>query len=86
MTQIELKLTLSETILAQLRDIAQQRGLSVDAIVSEVVEDFFDDPTDEEILQGIREGMLDALAGRTRPAREVLAELKQNRSGNADAG
>lgn len=37
--------------------------------------DYFTEPSDEEILQGIREGMRDALAGNTRPAGEFLDEL-----------
>ncbi len=76
MTQIELKLTLSEVVLTQLRDIAQQRGLSLDALVSEAIEDYLDDPTDEEILASIKRGMQEALAGDVRPAHEVLDELE----------
>ena len=42
-------------------------------------EEYYDDdePTDEEILTGLREAMLDVLTGNTRPADEVLAELKE---------
>jgi hypothetical protein len=45
-----------------------------------------DEPNDEEILLGLREAMLDVFAGNTRPASEVLAELKAEFGLDDDAG
>lgn len=86
MNQLDLKVQVSDEVLGQLRVTADERELSINDIVSEMLEGYYDDPTHEEILKGIREGMRDALAGRTRPAREVLAELKQEQASDANPG
>jgi hypothetical protein len=35
-----------------------------------------DDTPDDQVLEGLRQGLLDAFAGRTRPAREAMEELR----------
>ena len=36
-----------------------------------------DDPTSEELIEMLRESLEDVKAGRTRPAREVMRELRE---------
>ena len=78
MTTIELKLNIPDDLLATLQREAESRDMPLDTIVVDLLRDYFDEPTDEEILQGIREGMRDALRGNTRPAREFLDELDRD--------
>ncbi len=44
-----------------------------------------EEPTDEEILESIRRGMQDVKAGRTRPARQAIAEIRSKLAADADA-
>jgi predicted transcriptional regulator len=83
MTTIELKLNMPDDLLATLQRAAESRDMPLDAMVVDLLKDYFDEPTDEEILQGIREGMHDALTGNTRPAREFLDELDREDDANA---
>jgi predicted transcriptional regulator len=77
MITVDVKLKLSDEVLQYLQREADNRKISLDEVVSDVLEDYFDEPTKEEILEGIRQSMLDVLAGNVRPADEVLAELKE---------
>lgn len=86
MTTLELKLKLSDEILEYLQREAQQRQLSLDTVVSAVLEDYFDEPSDEEILVGLRRSMQQALAGNFRPAREVLDEIDREMGDDANKG
>jgi predicted transcriptional regulator len=82
--KLELELNVSDEVWGYLQNEAQRRHISLDKVVSEVLEDYFDDPSDEEILASIRQGMEEALAGRVRPVDEVLVELKQEFDFDAD--
>ena len=84
MTTVEVKLKLSDEVLAYLQRESKNRKIALDEVVSDVLADYFDEPTHEEILAGIRQSMLDVLAGNVRPADEVLAELKQEFDFDAD--
>ena len=44
-----------------------------------------EEPTKEEILEGIRRGMEDVKAGRTRPARQAIAEIRDKLAADADS-
>ncbi len=83
---IDVKLTLSDEIMAYLRREAENRKVSLDKVVSEVVEGYFDDPTREELLAGLRTALLEVVAGKTHPARELLAELKEEFGDDDDEG
>lgn len=83
MTTKELTLTLPDDLLATLEREAHHREMPLDAVVVNLLRDYFDEPTHAEILQGIREGMRDALTGNTRPAREFLDELDREMGDNA---
>lgn len=86
MTTLELRLNLSEEVLAYLQHEAIRRKVSLDVVVSEVLADYFDDPTEEEILAGLRRSMEQALAGKGRPAREVLDEIEREMGDDANGG
>lgn len=83
---IDVKLTLSDEIMEYLLREAENRKVSLDKVVSEVVEGYFDDPTREELLAGLRTALLDVVAGNTHPARELLAELKEEFGDDDDEG
>lgn len=83
---IDVKLTLSDEIMEYLLREAENRKVSLDKVVSEVVEAYFDDPTREELLAGLRTALLDVVAGNTHPARELLAELKEEFGDDDDEG
>ena len=44
-----------------------------------------EEPTKEETLEGIRRGMEDVKAGRTRPARQAIAEIRDKLAADADS-
>ena len=44
-----------------------------------------EDQSDDEILESIRRGMEDVKAGRTRPARQAMAELRKKLAADADS-
>ncbi len=44
-----------------------------------------DEPTSEELVEMLRESLEDVKAGRTRPAREVMRELREMLAADADA-
>ena len=84
MTSLKLKLNLPDDVLEYLRREAGQRNVPLDDVVSEVVAEYFEEPTREEILESIRQSMQEALAGNVRPVDEVLAELKEEFDFDAD--
>ncbi len=45
-----------------------------------------DEPTTEELIEMLRESLEDVKAGRTRPARELLRELREMLAEDADPG
>ncbi|MYD09800.1 MAG: hypothetical protein F4X02_07120 [Chloroflexi bacterium] len=44
-----------------------------------------EDPSDDEILESMRRGMEDVKAGRTRPARQAMAEIRKKLAADADS-
>lgn len=75
MSNLNVTLNLPATIFAHLEREAQQRNLPIDDIISEVLADYFDDPTETEILDGLKRSLQQAVAGQTRPAHDFLDEL-----------
>jgi hypothetical protein len=65
-------------VLTRLQREAERHHIDVGDLVRGVIESYLDDdePTKEEILENLRQSMLDALAGRTRPADEMIEELR----------
>lgn len=84
MTTLTIQLKLSDETLARLKEEAQERNLPIDVLISERLEDEFNEPTEVEILETIRQSMRDSLAGNTRPVDEVLAELEDEFDFDAD--
>jgi predicted transcriptional regulator len=80
----ELTLILPDELMNRLQDEAHYRQLSLDDVVRTAIIHFFDEdePTKQEILAGLREAMQDALAGRVRPAHEMLDELDREMDDN----
>ncbi|MEP7285964.1 MAG: hypothetical protein ABI947_09370 [Chloroflexota bacterium] len=52
--------------------------------MSELTLQLPEEPTKELLLEDLRQSMLDALAGRTLPAYEVIEALRQKRQTDAD--
>lgn len=86
MTTVDIKLRLSDEVLEYLERESRNRKVSLDDVVSDVLVDYFDEPTKEEILISIRESLRDGLAGKVRPVDEILAELKQELGLDGDEG
>jgi predicted transcriptional regulator len=84
MTTVAVNLKLSDEVLAYLQREARARNRPLDDVVSDVLADYFDEPTKDEMLAGLRQSMLDVLAGNVRPVDEVLAELKEEFDFDAD--
>ncbi|MDX2076369.1 MAG: hypothetical protein SFZ02_08045 [bacterium] len=74
-----LTIEIPDETFAQLKALADDAQLSVNHLVKNMIQanllDDDDKPTEEEILQSIRRGMIQALNGEGRPAREVLDEI-----------
>lgn len=77
MTTLDIKLSISDEILNLLKQESEQRNIPLEVVIRESLEAYFEEPTDAEILDGIKIGMKQALAGDYRSAREVLAEIEQ---------
>jgi len=89
----ELTVQLPDDVLARIQDEANRLNVPVEAVVSTVLAQHFtdddddypvEDPTDEQILAMLREGIEQALAGNVRPAREVLDEIEREAVDDAD--
>jgi len=75
----EMILQLPREMEDRLHEAAERHHMPVDELVKEAIAIYLDDedePTNEEILANLREAMRDALAGKGRPAREVIAEIR----------
>ncbi len=83
MATINLRLEISQEIASYLQEEARNRRISLDQVVSDVLTDYFAEQTEDEILEDIRIGMRQALIGEGRPAREVLAEVDREVTGDA---
>ena len=84
MTTLDLKIQLPDGVVAFLQREASTRRVSLDVVVGEVMTDYFDEPSEAEILESLRIGMEEALASEGRPALEVLDEIDREMMGNAD--
>jgi predicted transcriptional regulator len=73
-----LTIEISDETFTQLKALADDAQISVNLLVNNMIQSNLvddDEPSDEEILQSIRRGMIQALNGEGRPAREVLDEI-----------
>jgi hypothetical protein len=84
MTTVEVKLKLSDEVLLYLQRESQNRKIALDEVVSDVLADYFDEPTHEELLAGLERSLKQVVAGDYRPAREFLDELDNEAGHDAD--
>lgn len=73
-----LTIEISDETFSQLKALADDAQISVNHLVNNLIQASLIDesePTEEEILQSIHRGMIQALNGEGRPAREVLDEI-----------
>lgn len=84
MTTVELKLKLSDEVLAYLQHESQNRKVPLDDVVSDVLADYFDEPTHEELIAGLKRSLEQVVAGDYRPAREFLDEIDNEVEYDAD--
>ncbi len=83
MAVYDLKLEISQEVAGYLQDEAKNRGVSLSKVISDVLTDYYAELTEDQIVESIRVGMCQALAGQGRPAREVLAEVDREVTGAA---
>lgn len=74
----EVTVQLPDELMQRLSEEAQRRNMPLEAVINTAILNFLEDdePSDDEILSGLRQAMIDVRAGNTRPADDVLAELK----------
>ena len=84
MTTVEVKLKLSDEVLEYLQRESQNRKIALDEVVSDVLADYFDEPTHEELLAGLERSLKQVVAGDYRPAREFLDEIDNEAGHDAD--
>jgi len=84
MTTVEVKLKLSEEVLEYLQRESQNRKIALDEVVSDVLADYFDEPTHEELLAGLERSLKQVVAGDYRSAREFLDEIDNEAGHDAD--
>lgn len=87
MINLTIPLSLPEEVVAYLQEKAQLQQVTIADIVLEAIDAYAEQATElsnEQILDNSETGMLDALKGHTHPADDVLAELRQKLSLNAD--
>jgi predicted transcriptional regulator len=85
----DLTIQISDDILNRLQDAAERQHLDLSEVVREAIENYLDEeeePTKDELLGDLRQSMLDALAGHTYPADEVMADLRRKYLSNDDNG
>jgi len=84
-TTIELTMLLPPEKLERLQEEAQRQQIQLPELVREVIEIYlqeideadFEDTPDEKIIADFKEAWHEAMTGQTRPAREVLEEIRQ---------
>lgn len=84
MTTIRVSIDLSSEVLACLQKEALDRQVPVDQVVGDVLADYFDEMSEDEILESVRKGLEQALAGNYRTAIEVLDEIDREHVTDAD--
>ncbi|TVR19412.1 MAG: hypothetical protein EA396_12555 [Anaerolineaceae bacterium] len=84
MTEITVQLT--DEALQRLNEEARRRNMPLESIIHTAIAYFLDDddPTDEQILSGLRRSMEQVLAGDFRPAHDVLDEIERETVNDAD--
>lgn len=76
----ELTLQLPDDLLSRVRWKAEHDQIPLDTLVREAIEAYLDEeeqPTKESLLEDLRQSLCDVLVGATRPADEVIEELRQ---------
>lgn len=83
----ELTLQLPDDMLKRLQSAADSQHVRVVELVQSAIENYLEgeeEPTNEEILDDLREAMRDALTGKTHPARAMLDEIRKDLARDAD--
>ena len=74
--RIEINLDLTAETQRYIRDEASRRGLPESAIVAEVleevIEDYYREPTKAELLEGLRQGLIEALSQELDPVVQAV--------------
>jgi predicted transcriptional regulator len=83
---VEFTLNLPDDVLERLQSEAEERQVPLADLVQTAIEYYLDDdePTNEEILEDLRQAFRDVRAGRTRPAQEVMDEIRRELGLDAD--
>jgi hypothetical protein len=91
---IEIQLQISQEAYHQLQDEVKRRDITLNELLTEVIDDFLDQPPSEEemedtpkekILADLREAWKETLTGKTYPAKEALATLRKKLRDESDS-
>jgi poly(A) polymerase Pap1 len=80
MVNLNLPLSLTEEVMEYLQTKAKYQQITIAEVVQQAIDVYVEQDVElskEEILANLQQAMTEALAGKTRPADEVLAELRQ---------
>ena len=89
----ELTLQLPDDVIERLNSEAERQQIPLNELVIEALEFYLEDegdltdddePTKAELLEDLRQSFLDAFAGRTYPADELIEELRRKYGTDAD--
>ncbi len=83
-----LTIEISDETYAELKALADNSQMSVNHLVNHIIRANLlddDEPTDEEIINDIRQSLKDYVAGNVRPLGDVLDELRREVFANADS-
>jgi predicted DNA-binding protein len=88
-TTIELAELLPAEMLDRLQAEAERQQLPLPNLVREAIaaylhDDEYEDTPDEEILSSLQQSLTEVLKGKTRPAREIIAEIRRELAENGD--
>lgn len=74
---LKVTLTLSDKVLEYLQQEAHNRKLPLNEVINDVLVDYFDDPTHDELLAGLERSLQQVIAGEYRLADEFLDEIER---------
>src|SRR5258708_30863742 len=83
----DLTLQLPDDLLNRLQQAAERQHIPLEDLIRKAIESYLDEadePSKGELLRELRQSMHDAVTGNTRPADEVIEELRRKHQSSND--